>query len=537
MSLSPLCSGVLRVAPQLVRGPHPSFQKGISNASKINLKIQNSQISKRVFSTASEEPKKGGAVSSEDTSKKKSWSKVFYIISLAVLGSYTLSLYDRLLSKKEKIDKLKKQLNQKEVKKENSVPKFEFQIPTKRLSSIGGYDEVLGALNEYVEYLKDPEEYTKEGVKDLKGIILSGPPGVGKSYIAEAIAGEAAVPLYSISAPLLETSLVGGTEENIRLLFAEAKKRSKCVLFIDEFDSIAIKRSTSDSPNLLKYQNSVVNQLLTILAEDHKGMIVIAATNHFASLDPSIVRQGRFDKHIALKLPSREERVKILKLYTDRFDLASDVSLEDLAAITSGYSGAKLEALVNEAYKLKLLDKDESLTLTHFSEARSLIEAGVKLKKIPDLNLKHKIAVHEAGHTLVGYKLGQKTYKTSVIPRGNSLGHTEWLFEEKPLSKQELLNSMCIMLAGRASEEVFSEPMTGSADDFEKAKIIAETIVKEGFGKSFAGDESDINRMLESEMLRAKKILQQNKGPFKALVDELVAKDEVFGVDLPKILK
>ena len=199
--------------------------------------------------------------------------------------------------------------------------KFHPKNSDKDLFALGGYEGVLDRLADLVRYLQNPTEYTKSGIQHLKGVVLSGPPGVGKTFIAEAVAGHAGVPIFIISGPDIESGHVGESEQMLRDLFKQAQSIAPCVICIDEFDSIAAKRispegETANIQTHAHYINSTVNQLLSLLSQDHPGVVVIATTNNFQMLDPAIVREGRFDRHIALSLPSKEERKQILEIHT-----------------------------------------------------------------------------------------------------------------------------------------------------------------------------------------------------------------------------
>lgn len=403
----------------------------------------------------------------------------------------------------------------------------------KDLFDLGGYTGILDRVADLVRYLQNPQEFTKSGVKPPKGVILSGPPGVGKTYIAEAVAGHAGVPIIMISGPEIETGYIGHSEALLRELFRVADAIAPCVICIDEFDSIARKRIVADDSGSSVTQvnahwiNSVVNQLLTLLSQDHPGVIVIATTNHIDALDPAVVREGRFDRHIALTLPNRDERKNILEVHAKERKMAPSVSLEDLAAISSGFSGAKLAAWINEAALAAAREQTEQIENRHFDAARTLLDQGVRRPGCQD----PLTAAHEAGRALVGHLLGQKVYKVSTYQFGETRGSTEWIPEEgRSLTQSEALNQICTLLAGRAAEALLNTPRINNDNHFYLAKRLASRLVEEGLGNR-------VEEILQKEMERAKGLLQKNRKTWETLRDSLIDHGELLREDFLKVIE
>lgn len=381
----------------------------------------------------------------------------------------------------------------------------------KDLYSVGVSSAILQSAVDLVRYLQDPTLFSKQGIAAPQGVILSGPPGVGKTHMAEAIAGHAGVPLYLVKAPEMERSLIGASEAQLRSVFTDAEKTAPSLLCIDEIDSIGAKRRY-DSPNS-HYINSMVNQLLTLLGKPRPGMVVMATTNHYEALDPALVRPGRFDRHIVLSLPNIFDRHHILKILTEHKNLAPHVSLKKLAEISEGFSGAKLATWVNEAAILSLREKGAEIKAAHFDSARDTLLGGVLSENRRTREENCLIAIHETGHALVGYLLGSHVYKITIQQRNHFEGCTEFSNKEQLIpSKQDFLNNICMTLGGRAAEQLAGVSTAGCHRDFQIAKEMARKMVQEyGMGSTLLGNSCDVESILQQELLRAMTLLKENK--------------------------
>lgn len=410
------------------------------------------------------------------------------------------------------------------------------------LHSFGGSKEILDNLADIVRYLQNPEEFAKAGAQLPKGIILSGPPGVGKTLLAEAVAGHAGVPFILINSGELEQSQVGKTEELLREIFKVAEENAPCVLCFDELDSIATKRIDASqdlrNPVLLRYYNMQVNQLLTLLSKKQTEVIVMGTTNHFDSLDPAVIRPGRFDRHIALSLPSDKDRLDILQVLVKDKKLGSDVKLDQLVMISSGFSGAKLNTWVNEAALNAARAHKKHIELKHFDEARTRLEIGVARKTITDALVKRRIAAHEAGHAVVGHLLNSTLFKISTLQNGQRFGYTE-LISKGGLNptEQDLLDNVCRLLAGRAAEILLNIRQAGSQDDLEKAKeIVRMMVIDEGMGRTLLGSSIEIEEILEEQLQRAVNLLEANRPAWEKVTEALVQRDELFQEQFLKLM-
>lgn len=426
---------------------------------------------------------------------------------------------------------------------EPSMPRsqhFKPTYPTKDLSSLAGYEEVFDRVADIVSYLQDPAEYTKGGASAPKGIILSGPPGVGKTHLAEAVAGHAGVSFILVSAAEFQKPYVGQTEELLRNLFKTAAESAPCVICIDEIESIASRRIDSESNAVhAHYINAAVNQLLSLLSQDRPGVVVIATTNKYETLDEAVVRPGRFDRNIVVPLPNLKERKQILELHAKNKTLIPKLSLADVAALTSGFSGAQLSSLINEAAVCATREKSPQITEQHLDSALSLLQYGVARPNNSSREEKVFTAAHEAGHALVGHLLNSNLYKVSVCQHGDNLGFTSWIEQDSvSVSEQELLNRICRALAGRAAEELlFGTRRTGNSHDIKWAKHLANMMVKEeGMGNTILGSEGDVDTILQNQLARAKKLLMENQAVLLRIRDTLVDHDELLRSDFLKVI-
>jgi cell division protease FtsH len=350
---------------------------------------------------------------------------------------------------------------------------------------VAGVDEAKEELKEVVDFLKDPSGHGRLGAKMPKGILLVGPPGTGKTLMAKAIAGEAKVPFFSISGSEFVEMFVGVGAARVRDLFEQARSQSPCIIFIDELDALGKARGISPISGGHDEKEQTLNQLLSELDgfDSTTGVILLAATNRPEILDPALLRSGRFDRQVLIDRPDKIGRVQILKVHVRKILMAENIKLEEIAALTPGFTGADLANLVNEAALSATRNKRESVLSEDFTIAIERIVAGLE-KKSRVLNEKEKriVAFHEIGHAFVAMALpgSDKVRKVSIIPRGiGALGYTlqSPLEDRYLMTNEELENKIIILLGGRAAEKVFfGNFSTGSSDDIAKATQIARGI-------------------------------------------------------------
>ncbi|HEU0222754.1 MAG TPA: ATP-dependent zinc metalloprotease FtsH, partial [Paracoccaceae bacterium] len=353
-------------------------------------------------------------------------------------------------------------------------------------ADVAGVDEAKHELQEIVDFLKSPEEYGILGARIPKGVLLVGPPGTGKTLLARAVAGEAGVAFFSISGSEFVEMFVGVGAARVRDLFEQARKAAPAIIFIDELDALGRARSAGAMTGGNDEREQTLNQLLAELDgfDPSVGIVLLAATNRPEILDPALLRAGRFDRQVLVDRPDRTGRIAILKVHIRKVKLAPDVDVEQVAALTPGFSGADLANLVNEAALMATRAREKAVTLAHFTLAVERIVAGLE-KKSRILNPRERkiIAYHEMGHALVGLALPGTgaVHKVSIIPRGvGALGYTiQRPTEDRYLmTRAELEAKIAVLLAGRAAEElVFGEVSTGAEDDLVKATDIARAMV------------------------------------------------------------
>ena len=341
---------------------------------------------------------------------------------------------------------------------------------------VAGLKEAKVEVMEVVDFLKNPETYTKLGAKIPKGVMLVGPPGTGKTLIAKAVAGEAQVPFFSMSGSEFVEMFVGVGASRVRDLFKRAKEKTPSIIFIDEIDAVGRSRGKGGAFQTNDERESTLNQLLTELDGfgANTGVIVLAATNRPDVLDKALLRPGRFDRHIYLELPTKEEREEIFKVHLRPLKLAKDVDTLALAKLSPGFSGADIANICNEAALIAARKKEKLVHQHDFMEARDRIVGGMERKsKIISPKEKETVAHHEAGHAVVSWYLKNvdSLVKVSIIPRGKSLGAAWYLPEERQIvTKTQFIDQMCASLGGRAAEEIiFDEISSGALDDLEKA--------------------------------------------------------------------
>lgn len=326
---------------------------------------------------------------------------------------------------------------------------------------VKGCDEAKQELSEIVEFLKHPEKFSTLGGKLPKGILLVGPPGTGKTLLARAVAGEAGVPFYHAAGAEFDEVLVGQGARRVRDLFKAAKERAPCVIFIDEIDAVGAKRTSS---TLHPYANQTINQLLSEMDGFHQneGVIVLGATNRREDLDQALLRPGRFDVQVTVPIPDYTGRQEIISLYLEKI-LHKDVDIQLLARGTTGFTGADLENMINQAALRAAIDGAEVVLMKHLESARDKVLMGPERKsRLPDEEANEITAYHEAGHAIVGYytKESSSLHKVTIMPRGASLGHTAYMpkKERYHVTKAQLLAMMDTAMGGRAAEELIFGP-------------------------------------------------------------------------------
>ncbi len=358
---------------------------------------------------------------------------------------------------------------------------------TTKFDDVAGCDEAKEEVREIVDFLKDPEKFNRLGGKIPRGILLTGEPGCGKTLLAKAIAHEAGVPFYSISGSDFVEMFVGVGASRVRNMFEEAKKNSPCIIFIDEIDAIGKSRSNAVVGN--DERDQTLNALLVEMDgfDTKTGVIIIAATNRPEILDQALLRPGRFDREVTVSLPDVVGRKQILEVHSKGIPLGEDVDFSFIARGTSGFSGAELSNIVNEASILASREGLEFVEMKHFEKAKDKLLMGVERKSfLMSEEEKKMTAIHEAGHAVVGYFMPEHDtiYKVSIIPRGRALGITMFLPEKDTvsISRKKLEGQIASLYGGRIAEELFAgfdSITTGASNDIERATELASRMITE----------------------------------------------------------
>jgi cell division protease FtsH len=356
---------------------------------------------------------------------------------------------------------------------------------------VGGAGEAITDLKEVTEFLKNPVHFQRLGGKMPKGVLLVGPPGTGKTLLARATAGEAGVQFFNLSGAEFVEMFVGVGASRVRDLFGQAKKSAPSIIFIDEIDAIGGRRAGAGAMGVHEEREQTLNQLLAEMDgfETARGVIVMAATNRPEILDPALLRPGRFDRQIMVDLPDRQGRKEIIDIHARQVTLAANASLEAVAQMTPGFSGADLANLVNEAALLASRNGKEAVDMTDFDAAFERIVAGSEHRtRSITSNEKRVIAVHESGHALIASLLpdADKVRKVTIVPRGRAMGYTMQLptNDRYVLGERELTTRLTVLVGGRVAEAlVFGEASTGAMDDLAHATDLARRMVTE-FGMS-----------------------------------------------------
>ena len=431
---------------------------------------------------------------------------------------------------------------------------------------VAGLEEAKVEVMEIVDFLKNPEKYTKLGGKIPKGALLVGPPGTGKTLLAKAVAGEADVPFFSLSGSDFVEMFVGVGASRVRDLFRQAKSKAPCIIFIDEIDAIGRARGKSNSFSGNDERENTLNQLLTEMDgfDTNSGVIILAATNRAEILDSALMRAGRFDRQIHLELPDVKEREEIFQVHTKNLKMASSVKIDFLAKQTPGFSGADIANVCNEAALIAARNDKKEIDKQDFLDAVDRIIGGLEKKnKIISETEKRTIAYHEAGHATVSWLLeyANPLLKVTIIPRGKALGAAWYLPEERSITtKEQLLDEMCSTLGGRASEEInFGKVSTGALNDLERVTKQAIAMVSfygmsndignlsyynstddYGFTKPYSDKtaekiDADLKAMDEQQYERAKEVLRNNMEGLTKLAETLLEKEVIFSDDLERI--
>ncbi|MEX1028972.1 MAG: ATP-dependent zinc metalloprotease FtsH [Paenibacillaceae bacterium] len=351
---------------------------------------------------------------------------------------------------------------------------------------VAGADEEKQELVEVVEFLKDPRKFAAVGARIPKGVLLVGPPGTGKTLLARAVAGESGTPFFSISGSDFVEMFVGVGASRVRDLFENAKKNAPCIIFIDEIDAVGRQRGAGLGGGHDEREQTL-NQLLVEMDGfgANEGIIIVAATNRPDILDPALLRPGRFDRQITVDRPDLVGREAVLKVHARNKPLAKDVKLDVIAKFTTGFTGADLENLLNEAALLAARRNRKDISMKEVEEAVDRVVVGVEKKsRVISPREKRIVAYHEAGHTIVGYFMenADMVQKVTIVPRGRAGGYVMMMPKEDRflITKQELLERVSGLLAGRVSEELFiGEVGTGAYDDFKKATGIVRAMIME----------------------------------------------------------
>ena len=409
--------------------------------------------------------------------------------------------------------------------------KDKVQVTFKDVAGLyGAKEEVM----EIVDFLKNPKKYTSLGGKIPKGALLVGPPGTGKTLLAKAVAGEADVPFFSISGSDFVEMFVGVGASRVRDLFAQAKEKAPCIVFIDEIDAVGRARGKNVGFSSNDERENTLNQLLTEMDGfgSNSGVIVLAATNRADILDKALMRAGRFDRQIQVTLPDLNERKEIFQVHLKPLKLAPDFDLELIAKNTPGFSGADIANVCNEAALTAARRGKSDINNQDFSDAVDRVVGGIERKKtIMSPDEKRLTAFHEAGHAVAGWLLPgcDPVLKVSIIPRGQALGITWMLPDEKvTLSKSDMMDNMCSLVAGRVAEEMVNNgvPCTGALSDFERMTKIAYAMVSYYGMSEKVGNISFYDPQGGYEFTKpySEKTAELIDSEVKAIVDEVTAK-------------
>ena len=442
-----------------------------------------------------------------------------------------------------------------------------------RFKDVAGCDEEKEEVKEIIDYLKDPKRFTDMGARIPKGMLMVGPPGTGKTLLAKAVAGEADVPFFSISGSDFVEMFVGTGASRVRDMFKKAKQTAPCIVFIDEIDAVGSQRGAGMGGGNDEREQTL-NQMLVEMdgMEENKGIVIIAATNRPDVLDPALLRSGRFDRQITVNLPDKKGRYEILKVHARNKKLSSEISLENLAKRTPGFSGADLENVLNEGAILAVRDKRKVITMADLDEAidRVMMGPAKKSKKYTEQE-KRLVAYHEAGHAVIGLKLkdADKVEKVTIIPRGQAGGYNLMTPQEEKMfpTKADFMAQITGLMGGRVAEDVmFNEISAGASNDIQKATKIAKAMVRswgmsslgpiqydDGSGNVFLGRDyssgsnysgeiayeidKEIRKIINECYDKAKEIIEGNKDLLTLIAETLIEEETITSEQINNLVE
>lgn len=453
-------------------------------------------------------------------------------------------------------------------------PAKKFQPSEQRNSfdDVAAMDQAKSELMEVVEFLKTPAKFQRLGAQIPKGVLLIGSPGTGKTLLARATAGEAGVPFYSINGSEFIQMFVGVGASRVRDLFQTAKDNAPCIIFVDEIDAVGRHRGAGLGGGHDEREQTL-NQILSEMDgfEQTASVIVLAATNRPDVLDPALLRPGRFDRHVTIDRPTKEGRAAILKVHSKNVPLGDDVDLVEVAGSSTGFSGAELKNLVNEAALCAVRANRDYVVMEDFDNARDRVIMGPKREEVLNQKERRMTAYHEAGHALLGWYQPEadEVHKVSIIPRGRALGVTQFQPDEERfhIGEQRLHQQLAMMLAGRAAEKLeFDEYSAGAEDDIKRATQIARSMVahwgmsdeigpvayRQGEHHPFLGKEIhesrefseetahlidlEIKRFLHAAQKQATEILMQHRAELDSVSEALLERESLSREDLVELI-
>jgi cell division protease FtsH len=418
----------------------------------------------------------------------------------------------------------------------------ETEISKVTFADVAGQENAKREVEELVDFLRNPAKYQALGAEVPRGVLLMGPPGTGKTLLARALSGEANVPFFAISGSEFIEVFVGVGASRVRSLFEAAKKNAPSIIFIDELDSVGRTRGTGLGGGHDEREQTL-NQILAGMDgfEQHEAVIVLAATNRPDVLDPALLRPGRFDRHVLLDLPDRKDRLKILEVHLRRVPLDLSVNLDEIAAGTPGFSGADLKNLINEAALLAARNGAKTVSTQHLEEARDKLLLGTERALTIPPEEKHRLAVHESGHTLIACFLphADPLYKVTIIPRGRTLGGTQQLpeTERHTLPEEYLRDRLAVILGGRTAErELLGSVSSGADDDIREATRLARAMVARWGMSPEVGPvdlrESEEHPFLGREMAQPRHFSESSAQAVDDAVRKLVLEAEKTAVEV-----
>lgn len=432
---------------------------------------------------------------------------------------------------------------------------------------VAGLDEAKEEVMEIVDFLKNPKKYTSLGGKIPKGVLLVGPPGTGKTLLAKAVAGEAAVPFFTISGSDFVEMFVGVGASRVRDLFRQAREKAPCIVFIDEIDAVGRARGRNTFQGGNDERENTLNQLLVEMDGfgTESGVILMAATNRPDVLDNALLRPGRFDRQIGIDPPDLKGREEIFKVHLKPLKLADDVTPGALAEMTPGFAGAEIANICNESALVAARRDKKAIDLDDFNYALDRVIGGLEKKnKLISPEEKEIIAYHEAGHAIIGWflKYASPLVKVTIVPRGiGTLGYAQYLPKEEYITRTEaLLDRMCMTLGGRASEKImFDKISTGAQSDLDHVTKMAYSMVnvfgmndkignvsyyglsQEAFQRPYSDDtarimDQEVRNLIDSQYIRAQNLLKEKKKELEILAHELLRKEVLHKSDVERLI-